>query len=47
MALTKANLIASKACSYKDSIVHIYYLAAREKSLFYPEEESNPYAFIL
>jgi hypothetical protein len=33
--------------SYKDYIVHIYYLAAREKPLFYPEEESNPYAFIL
>ena len=32
---------------YKDSILHIYYLAAREKPLFYPEEESNSYAFIL
>jgi hypothetical protein len=33
--------------SYKDPIVHIYYLAARKKPLFYPEGESNSYAFIL
>jgi hypothetical protein len=33
--------------SYRDSIVHIYYLAAREKPPSYQEEESNSYAFIL